>query len=64
MCGKVGGDPFVNVTRPNIDGDCPTNFEPCSKLTVANETLCYPPEELESSCPITDLQIVNKDQTS
>ena len=29
ICGLPGGDSFLNVTRPNVDGECPDNTSPC-----------------------------------
>ena len=59
-CGTLGGDSFANVTRPDADTlACPENTAPCLTTTPANETLCYPAEELASKCPITDIQLVD-----
>ena len=61
MCGTPGGDPFLNVTRPDVDGNCPDGTSPCIGLTSgvsAETTVCYAPDDHASSCPITDIQIV------
>lgn len=60
VCGKVGGQPFVNVTRPSLDGACPSDYQPCQQNSVASETLCYPQNEIATSCPITDFKIVEQ----
>ena len=47
ICGTLGGDPFANVTRPDAATlECPSGTSPCLTTTVANETLCYPPDQL------------------
>ena len=58
ICGKLGGDSFLNVTRPNSSGQCPDNTTPCIADIDINDQLCYPPLEHGSSCPITDIKIV------
>ena len=65
ICGTTGGNPFYNVTRPDAQTlACPDGTEPCLTTTPANETLCYPSADLESSCPITDIQIVDQSSVS
>ena len=60
VCGTFGGDPFVNVTRPDASTmECPSGTTPCLATTIANETVCYPPDDLSSKCPITDIAIVD-----
>lgn len=59
VCGKTGGTPFQNVTRPNVDGVCPNSYEACSTVTSAENTVCYPSNVISTSCPITDIQIVD-----
>ena len=61
VCGTLGGDPFYNVTRPNpTTMECPDGTSPCLSTTPANQTLCYPPDQLSAKCPITDLLIVDQ----
>ena len=60
VCGTIGGDPFVNVTRPDASTlECPSGTTPCLATTIANETVCYPPDDLSSKCPITDIVIID-----
>ena len=59
LCGKEGGDRFVDVVR--VDGEtgvCPEGTEPCSNSTSPSNTVCYPPTSLNSSCPITSIQFI------
>ena len=60
VCGTLGGDPFLNVTRPDASTlACPSGTKPCLDTTIANETVCYPPDDLASKCPITDIMLVD-----
>ena len=55
MCGSKSGEPFLNVTRPDPTTlNCPAGTVACSTKTSADNTICYPPDELEK-CPITDM---------
>ena len=47
ICGKRGGKPFVDVIRPNTDGDCPSNTVPCSAFTSPENTICSDAKELD-----------------
>ena len=59
ICGKKGGLPFQNVTRAiNTNGDCPEYYEACAPNSAADNTICYPTSALESSCPITDILVI------
>lgn len=66
ICGVRGGDPFSTVVRPDSKFDrCPIGTQRCSKSTSLEHTVCYPPDEMDTKCPITDLKIVqNKDLRS
>jgi len=58
FCGLRGGLPFMNVTR--VDPKtmlCPNGTEPCSNYTSVENTICYPPDQHNSSCPLTDILI-------
>ena len=33
ICGVRGGQSFANAVRPDLNGDCPAGFKPCSKNT-------------------------------
>ena len=41
-------------------GQCPKPYEPCSKLTSAQNTVCVEPSQKPDACPITDVRIVYK----
>lgn len=59
ICGAATGTPFVNVTRPKKDTMiCPSATQPCSSFTDLNKTICVPVGTVNSSCPITDIQMV------
>ena len=48
------------MIRPDFStGKCPAGTEPCQTTTIASETVCYKPTELESKCPITDIRVVD-----
>ena len=62
ICGTRGGDPFITVMRPNKSTEeCPQGTTPCSEVTSADNTVCYPPEKQEALCPITSIFIANSD---
>ena len=58
ICGRRGGDTYLEVQRATDDGKCPSGTEPCSTKTSALNTICYPEEKLSTHCPVTDIQIV------
>lgn len=58
FCGKLGGTPFQNVTRPNIGGECPTGTSPCIPYTKVDEMLCYPDADHATSCAITEITFI------
>ena len=60
ICGKRGGLPFLNVTRVEKNGKCPKGTKACGMLMSAENTVCYPQEEHASSCPITHIDIIEK----
>ena len=63
ICGLQGGEPFITVTRPNITtSECPEGTLPCSTATSPTNTVCYPSEKLESSCPITEIKFMTEKQ--
>ena len=67
ICGQRGGQPYKNVTRVDpISKMCPDGTVACSDITSAENTICYPPELIETSCPITDIFITKniKEATS
>ena len=64
VCGTRSGTPFKDVTRLNESGKCPDGTKPCSTKTSPENTLCYPSDELSSSCPITGLDIVSQTEAA
>ena len=64
VCGKFGGQPFLNVTRPDTSGKCPDSTSPCLTTTSAEETVCYPAEDHDAKCPITDIRLVESSAES
>ena len=41
-CGRRGGDPFLNATRPDFQTKhCPSGTLPCSNSTSLENTFCY-----------------------
>ena len=40
-------------------GSCPEDTTPCIESASSKNKLCYPPSEHESSCPITDVNIIS-----
>jgi len=55
LCGKRGGLPFLNATRPDYrTGKCPDSTLPCSNSTSLENTICYDATlSRNSQCPIT-----------
>ena len=64
ICGKRGGDAFKDVTRPDSSGQCPEDMQPCSSKTSVENTVCYPENDLDFSCPITDIDIVGSNEAT
>ena len=61
ICGVRGGLPFKDVVRPeNSQSGCPEGYQPCSTKTTAANTVCYLPEDIESSCPITSIEVITQ----
>lgn len=58
VCGKLGGKPFQNATRPDVNNYCPSGTTACSTATSAENTLCVPPTAKANSCPITDILFI------
>ena len=60
LCGLRGGLPYRNVTR--VDPTtlaCPSGTVPCSTNTSATNTVCYPSNQLATSCPINGIEITS-----
>ena len=49
--------------RPNSDGECPSNTQPCSGYTSPENTICIESSGLEAKkekdCPIIDIKLIN-----
>ena len=60
MCGRDNGVPFLNATRPAVQGGCPEGYEVCNPNTIAENTICYNVETQDptTDCPITDVRFV------
>ena len=60
ICGRRAGKTFEKVIRPDPQtGLCPTDTTACSPKTSVENRVCYPDNEYESSCPITDIFITS-----
>ena len=65
ICGKRGGKSFLEVTRPDPETqECPAGTQACSDSTDADSTVCYPPSELATSCPVTDISLLTTAQVT
>ena len=66
VCGKRGGQRFLDTVRPNSDGECPGKTLPCSRITSPENTICIEPGESESDilsrCPITEIKLVEPNE--
>ena len=62
ICGKRGGTPFLNATRVDRNGNCPTGTSPCVLSKSLENRLCYPNDKHSQSCPITDMSIVSENE--
>ena len=62
ICGRRGGEPFLNTQRPSSDGLCPGKTVPCSRATSPENTICVEQKESEcgiaDNCPITEIRLV------
>ena len=60
VCGRADGTPFINATRPNVDGTCPDGYAACSQNTAPDNTTCYntASDANGENCPITDIKFV------
>ena len=66
VCGVRGGLAFHEAVRPRPeDGKCPEGTEPClGEKSSPENTLCYPPEDLDSDCPITHIDVVSDSESA
>jgi len=63
FCGDKGGKPFSAVTRVDpTTRECPSETAPCSNSTSPENTVCYPLDQFERSCPVTQILFVKEDQ--
>lgn len=57
ICGRRGGQPFLNATRPELSGNCPEGTLKCSNATSLENTVCYDQSQRrEDVCPITKFE--------
>lgn len=57
LCGVRGGEPFVSAIRPSpLNHTCPEGTVPCSKNTKPEKTICYPPDQVETKCPLIEIR--------
>jgi hypothetical protein len=62
ICGKRGGEPFLNVTRPGyLTQKCPYGKVACSENTSLDSTVCYPEADITAMCPINDMFFFDMD---
>ena len=70
FCGRRASWDFSTSVRPqptNTTGQykCPTNYEPCSNATTAENTICVASNaDKNMTCPITDIAFINSAQFS
>ena len=66
ICGRRGGQSFLNTVRPNKDGVCPDKTIPCSNNTSPENTICVEPgvteDGISSDCPITEIKFVSSNE--
>ena len=43
-----------------MKGQCPEGLKPCIENATPGNSFCYPEAELQDSCPITHIDVVNK----
>ena len=61
FCGMRGGLAFKDVTRVDaISKKCPKGTDPCSSKTSHANTVCYPKDQHNTNCPITEIKFVKK----
>ena len=62
ICGVRGGKSFSEVLRPNLQNECPSGTSACSQNTNSGNTVCYPQEEHDDACPITEIKFVQNSE--
>ena len=62
---KLTGEHYIFYLQPRVgkDGKCPKGTEACVKNASPENTMCYPPSDLNQMCPITSVDIVDTLQT-
>ena len=59
ICGKQTNLNFLHATRVDpATMQCPGVYEPCSEETSPENTICVHPENRDSHCPITFIDVV------
>ena len=65
VCGKRDGKSFKDALRPTSDGICPEMTTACSFDTKPENTICVSPDDkLAGLCPITNIQIMSRRDSS
>ena len=62
ICGSPLSVPYLNVTRPDAEGECPDSMRPCSKRTSPQNTICVNQFVSDDQCPIVDIAMTKKDE--
>ena len=55
FCGKPVDFNFLNATRSDLNGDCPSSYVKCAENSSPDNTICVPDGDgrsLEEKCPI------------
>ena len=63
ICGKRGGESFVEAVRVNALGQCPEGLQKCSDKTSMENTVCFDPSvaSRDDSCPVTMMKLLKSD---
>ena len=68
VCGRPAKFSFLNMTRPNLDGQCPYGYTACDESASVDNKACVdvsgysnPARGLHEYCPIVELKIERKE---
>ena len=63
ICGRRAGLNYLEANRVDqTTNECPEGMEPCSSLTSPENTICYPLEDHQAKCPITEIKFVTLEE--
>ena len=66
VCGKPLKLGFLDMVRPNMQGECPGDYQPCNAGMTPDNIVCMPSrdtvDELIKECPILDFEIRKKSE--